>query len=66
MPIDLTTRERKVLKLISDGHPVKRVAHEIALHESTVKFHLKTARDKLECRNGTHVIAKALRLGLID
>ncbi|MBN1461307.1 MAG: response regulator transcription factor [Armatimonadetes bacterium] len=49
----LTTREREILKLFSQGLQNKVVAAELSIAEETVKSHAKSIYRKLRVRNRT-------------
>jgi DNA-binding NarL/FixJ family response regulator len=53
-PIDrLTHREREVLRLIAEGLPNTQIAEQLAVQESTVKYHLQNIFQKLGVSNRT-------------
>ncbi len=51
-----TTRELEVLFFKSQGMPIKVVADRLAISESTVIFHLKNARHKLNASSVDHTL----------
>jgi DNA-binding CsgD family transcriptional regulator len=61
----LTPRELYVLRLLSLGHQVNKVAELLELGEETIRSHVKKAIAKLGAKNRTHAIAQAIRLRLI-
>ena len=61
----LTPRELSVLRLLSLGHQVSKVAELLELGEETIRSHIKKAVAKLGTKNRTHAIAQAIRLRLI-
>jgi DNA-binding CsgD family transcriptional regulator len=61
----LTDRERQVVALIADGHPLREVAAEVCYSERTVKNTLHSAVVKLGARSRAHAVAIAVREGLI-
>jgi len=61
----LTPREIEVLEWVSRGLPSKMIAHELAVSESTVKFHLSSIYAKLGVASRTEAVSRAARLGLI-
>jgi DNA-binding NarL/FixJ family response regulator len=63
---DLTAREMDVLRLIRDGYRNKQIAHELAIAETTVNFHIKNLVDKLGANDRTHAVTIALRRGLLE
>jgi DNA-binding NarL/FixJ family response regulator len=63
---DLTTRELEVLRLIRDGYRNKQIAHQLAIAETTVNFHIKNLVDKLGANDRTHAVTIALRRGFLQ
>jgi DNA-binding NarL/FixJ family response regulator len=61
----LSDRERSCLRLLGEGLPVKQIAHELAITDRTVRFHLTNAAAKLGARGQAQAVAKALKLGAI-
>lgn len=49
--IDLTERERQVLKTIAGGHSNKAIGHRLGITEGTVKVHVKNLLHKLGLRS---------------
>jgi DNA-binding NarL/FixJ family response regulator len=62
----LTPREIDVLKLTRDGLRNKQIAHELAIAETTVNFHIKNLVSKLRAHDRTHAAAIALRRGILE
>jgi ATP/maltotriose-dependent transcriptional regulator MalT len=62
----LTTREHEVLALVADGLSNRDVAHELAISEHTVKFHLASVFGKLGVSTRTEAVQRGVRLGVID
>jgi FixJ family two-component response regulator len=60
----LTPRERAVLGLVVTGRPNKRIAHEIAVSETTVKTHRTNVMRKMQASSLADLIAMAGKLGL--
>lgn len=65
-PLGLTERERQVLQRLKEGLANKEIAKELSIHLPTVKLHLRTLSRKLEAKNRTDLVLKAIRLGLVD
>src|SRR5258706_15303687 len=63
---NLTPRELEVLQLIRDGRRNKQIAHDLAISEATVNFHIKNLVDKLQANDRTHAVTIALRRGLLQ
>lgn len=64
-PGGLTPREREVLGCLCEGLANKEIARRLALHESTVKLHIKTLSRKLGARNRTHAAMLAREGGVL-
>ena len=62
---ELTSRERDVLELLAHGLPNKRIARQLAISESTVKFHLAAIYAKLEVTGRVAAVNAAARRGLV-
>ena len=63
--IELTPREREVLRLLADGLPNKTIARRLDISEHTVKFHLNSILAKLGAQSRTEAVVQAIRHGLI-
>ena len=63
--IYLTEQERKILKMLTEGHHYKTAAHELGISTSTVSFHINNIYEKLQVHSKTEAVAKALRENLI-
>ena len=61
----LTTREHDVLALVADGLSNREVAHQLAISEHTVKFHLASIFGKLGVSTRTEAVQRGVRLGVI-
>jgi DNA-binding NarL/FixJ family response regulator len=62
----LTTREREVLRLISEGRPSKQIARALSISERTVKFHTASVLRKLGADNRAQAVALAAQRGLLE
>jgi DNA-binding NarL/FixJ family response regulator len=62
---DLTPREREVLFCLQRGESNKLIARALDIQETTVKLHLRSLALKLDARNRTEVVVKAIQSGLI-
>lgn len=62
---DLSDREREVLELLVKGASNSEIADELIVSEHTIKAHLRSILNKLNCRNRQEVVARALREGMI-
>lgn len=63
-PIELSPRQRDVLRLLIEGRSNKLICRELDLSESTVKTHLAAIFRRLEVENRTQAVIAAARLGL--
>jgi DNA-binding NarL/FixJ family response regulator len=59
--VQLTPREREVLKLLAEGLSNKAIAGKLILAESTVKGHVATLRQKLGATSRLHAVVQADR-----
>ncbi len=62
---DLSARELEVLKLVADGHSNKQIAEELSLSALTVKSHLARVSRKLGTGDRSHLVAIAMRAGML-
>jgi DNA-binding CsgD family transcriptional regulator len=63
--VDLTARERAVLRLIADGYTATAVARRLAIAPGTVRKHLEHAYFKLGHHDRLTAVGRARQLGLI-
>ena len=61
----LTSRELEVLHALVEGLPNKRIAAELHIAESTVKYHLEGIYGKLGVRSRLQAVRVALERGLV-
>lgn len=61
----LTAREIEVLRLVAAGLSNRAVGERLFLGEATVKTHLLHAFTKLEVRDRTRAVTRAMELGLL-
>ncbi|MDH3753508.1 MAG: response regulator transcription factor [Acidimicrobiia bacterium] len=62
----ISKRESEVLQLIADGCSTPEVAEQLFISQKTVKNHLASIYSKLDARDRTQAVLRAVRLGLID
>ena len=62
----LTPRQREVLQLFADGLSTEQAAKRLGLSEETVRTHAKASLARMNARDRTHAVAKALRASLIE
>ncbi|MDV6376178.1 response regulator transcription factor [Deinococcus arenicola] len=63
--VKLTEREIDILRLMSGGYSNKELADALSLKEGTVKNHVSNILLKLEARDRTRAVLRALELGLL-
>ena len=61
----LTKREQQVLRLIADGASTPEVAEAMFISTKTVRHHLSSIYEKLESRDRTQAVVRAVRMGII-
>lgn len=62
--LDLTTRQREVLRLMSHGESNKGIARCLGIAEPTVRAHVTGLLKALKAKNRTEAVIKAARAGL--
>lgn len=62
----LTPRELEVLGFMCRGLSTRRIASDLTVSARTVEGHVLGACRKLEARNRTQAVARAVALGLVD
>lgn len=65
-PVELTPREREVLKLLAEGHTVKKVAEILHLSQKTVDAHKTNLMKKLDIHNRVELVKYAISKKLIQ
>ncbi len=63
--MELTEREKQVLRLLVRGAANKEIAHELNITERTVKAHLASIFNRLGVNSRTEAAALAVRQGLV-
>lgn len=61
----LTEREQEILELITYGFSSKEIADKLIIEVSTVDFHKKNLRQKLNVSKSVELVIRALELGLV-
>lgn len=64
-PVALSTRERDCLMWCAEGARNAAIADRLGISDSTVEFHLRNARRKLNARTREHAVALAIRQELL-
>jgi len=62
----LTDRELEVLGLVAEGHTNQRVADLLSISVNTVTSHMKNLTSKLDARDRTHAVVKAMKEGILS
>ena len=62
----LTSREREILELTSNGRSAPQIAGELYLSTATVKTHLQHLYEKLGVSDRAAAVAEAMRRGLLE
>jgi DNA-binding NarL/FixJ family response regulator len=60
-----TSREVDVLRLMAEGHDTAEIARQLSYSDRTVKAIIWTMTSRLKLRNRPHVVAHAIRSGVI-
>lgn len=61
----VTRREEEVLQLIADGCSTPEVAERLYISQKTVKNHLASIYQKLDARDRTQAVLRAVRMGIV-
>jgi DNA-binding NarL/FixJ family response regulator len=63
--VQLTKRERTVLRMLADGKKYDEIARELVISPETVRTHVRKAMERLDASTRTQAVATALRQALI-
>jgi DNA-binding NarL/FixJ family response regulator len=61
----LTPHERRLLRMLVDGHNYKTAAAELHVSVNTVSFHMRRIYDKLQVHSKSEAVAKALKAHIV-
>jgi DNA-binding NarL/FixJ family response regulator len=61
----ISPREEEVLQLVADGLSIPDVAKTLFISAKTVKNHLASIYEKLDARDRTQAVLRAVRMGII-
>jgi DNA-binding NarL/FixJ family response regulator len=61
----ITKREEEVLQLIAEGYSTTEVATKLFISVKTVKNHLASVYQKLDSRDRTQAVVRAVKMGII-
>jgi len=62
----VSKREEEVLQLIADGCSTGEVAERLYISQKTVKNHLASIYQKLDARDRTQAVLRAVRMGIVS
>jgi len=63
---DLTPHEKRLLKMLVEGHNYKTAALELNVSIKTISFHMRHIYEKLQVHSKSEAVAKALRDRIIN
>lgn len=63
--ITLTEKEKTILRLLAGGFSNKEISNAVFLAEGTVRNYISTIFEKLDCRDRTQAVLKAINAGLV-
>jgi len=63
---NITSQEKRILELISNGHSTAEIAFALSISPHTVESHRKNLLTKLEARNAAELIRKAIQLKILE
>lgn len=66
LPEPLTRRERETLAAMAEGLSNRGIARALGVSEHTAKFHVNGVLEKLNARNRTDAVVRALRFGVLS
>ena len=61
----ISAREEEVLQLVADGFTLPEVAEKLFISQKTVKNHLASIYQKLDARDRTQAVLRAVRMGIV-
>ncbi|MDQ3978688.1 MAG: response regulator transcription factor [Actinomycetota bacterium] len=61
----ISAREEEVLQLVADGCTLPEVAEKLFISQKTVKNHLASIYEKLDARDRTQAVLRAVRMGIV-
>lgn len=62
---NLTEREENILKLLTEGYDNSEIAEKMNVSLHTIKAHMGAILKKLQAKNRTHAVYKAVKDGFI-
>ena len=64
--IDLTRREKQVMRYLAKGYKVPKIANEMGISPPTVGYYKRRVMCKTECSSITSAMALVVSLGLLE
>ena len=64
--IPLSSRQVEILRLVREGHTNKLIGYILDIKENTVKSHIRRAAERLDARDRTSAVIKAIRQGYME
>jgi DNA-binding NarL/FixJ family response regulator len=61
----LSEREMEVLQLLAEGQSTPEIAGSMFISQKTVKNHLASIYEKIDARDRTHAVIRAVKMGII-
>jgi DNA-binding NarL/FixJ family response regulator len=61
----LSERELEVLRLLADGQSTPEIAQAMFISQKTVKNHLASIYEKIDARDRTQAVVRAVKMGII-
>ena len=61
----LSDREMEVLQLLAEGQSTPEIASNMFISQKTVKNHLASIYEKIDARDRTHAVIRAVKMGII-
>ena len=62
---NLSDRELEVLQLLADGQSTSEIAEAMFISQKTVKNHLASIYEKIDARDRTQAVVRAVKMGII-
>jgi DNA-binding NarL/FixJ family response regulator len=62
----LTPRQREIVQLFAEGHPMKEIAWMLNLSEKTVEFHKHHIMEAFNLKSNAGLILFAVKQGLVS
>jgi DNA-binding NarL/FixJ family response regulator len=64
--LGISARQLEVIRCVADGLSNEKIAEKLSISVNTVQFHIQHVMEKLTCSNRAELVAKVMRLGLIE